>query len=46
MWQQHRRSNLGRRRAGGSGAAVSALYPKESEEKRLLDAMLMAVPRN
>ena len=25
--------------------ALSALYPKESEEKRLLDAMLMAVPR-
>ncbi len=26
--------------------ALSALYPKESEEKRLLDAMLLAVPRN
>jgi hypothetical protein len=25
--------------------ALSALYPKESEEKRLLDAMLLAVPR-
>jgi putative DNA methylase len=25
--------------------ALSALYPKESEEKRLLDAMLMAIPR-
>jgi hypothetical protein len=25
--------------------AFSALYPKESEEKRLLDAMLLAVPR-
>ena len=26
--------------------ALSALYPKASEEKRLLDAMLLAVPRN
>jgi putative DNA methylase len=26
--------------------ALSALYPKESEEKRLLDAMLLAVPRS
>lgn len=25
--------------------ALSALYPKDSEEKRLLDAMLVAVPR-
>ena len=25
--------------------ALSALYPKESEEKRLLDAMILAVPR-
>jgi len=25
--------------------ALSALYPKESEEKRLLDAMLLAAPR-
>lgn len=25
--------------------ALSALYPKESDEKRLLDAMLLAVPR-
>lgn len=25
--------------------ALSALYPKESEEKRLLDAMLLALPR-
>ena len=25
--------------------ALSALYPKESEEKRLLDAMLLAMPR-
>jgi uncharacterized repeat protein (TIGR04076 family) len=25
--------------------ALSALYPKTSEEKRLLDAMLLAVPR-
>jgi hypothetical protein len=25
--------------------ALSALYPKESEEKRLLDAMLLAIPR-
>jgi hypothetical protein len=25
--------------------ALSALYPKESEEKRLLDAMLLTVPR-
>jgi hypothetical protein len=25
--------------------ALSALYPQESEEKRLLDAMLLAVPR-
>jgi hypothetical protein len=26
--------------------ALSALYPKDSEEKRLLDAMLLAVPRD
>ena len=25
--------------------ALSALYPKQSEEKRLLDAMLLTVPR-
>jgi hypothetical protein len=25
--------------------ALSALYPKDSEEKRLLDAMLLGVPR-
>ncbi len=25
--------------------ALSALYPRSSEEKRLLDAMLLAVPR-
>ena len=25
--------------------ALSALYPKDSEEKRLLDAMFLAVPR-
>jgi putative DNA methylase len=25
--------------------ALSTLYPRESEEKRLLDAMLLAVPR-
>jgi len=25
--------------------ALSAPYPKDSEEKRLLDAMLLAVPR-
>jgi hypothetical protein len=25
--------------------ALSALYPKQSEEKRLLDAMLLAMPR-
>lgn len=25
--------------------ALSALYPRESEEKHLLDAMLLAVPR-
>jgi putative DNA methylase len=25
--------------------ALSRLYPKESDEKRLLDAMLLAVPR-
>jgi hypothetical protein len=25
--------------------ALSALYPKQSEEKRLLDAMLLAIPR-
>jgi putative DNA methylase len=25
--------------------ALSALYPKENEEKRLLDAMLLAAPR-
>jgi hypothetical protein len=24
---------------------LSALYPRESEEKRLLDAMLLAVPK-
>jgi putative DNA methylase len=27
-------------------SALSALYPKDSEEKRLLDAMLLAEPRN
>ena len=27
------------------GNALTALYPKGSEEKRLLDAMLLAVPR-
>ena len=27
------------------GNALSALYPRESEEKRLLDAMLLVVPR-
>jgi hypothetical protein len=27
------------------GTALSALYPKDSDEKRLLDAMLLAVPR-
>ena len=26
-------------------SAFSALYPKQSEEKRLLDAMLLAMPR-
>ncbi len=26
-------------------SALSALYPKEREEKRLLDAMLLAAPR-
>jgi putative DNA methylase len=26
--------------------ALSALYPKDSEEKRLLDAMLLAIPRS
>ncbi len=26
--------------------ALSALYPKDGEEKGLLDAMLLAVPRN
>jgi hypothetical protein len=25
--------------------ALSALYPKDGEEKRLLDAMLLAMPR-
>jgi hypothetical protein len=25
--------------------ALSALYPKQSEEKRLLDAMLLAMPK-
>jgi len=25
--------------------ALSALYPKNSEEKRLLDAMFLAIPR-
>ena len=25
--------------------ALSALYPRDSEEKRLIDAMLLAVPR-
>ena len=25
--------------------ALSALYPRENEEKRLLDAMLLAVPK-
>ena len=27
------------------GNALSALYPRDSEEKRLLDAMLLAVPK-
>ena len=27
------------------GNALSALYPRESEEKRLLDAMLLAMPK-
>ncbi len=31
--------------AAGQANALSALYPKASEEKRLLDAMLLAVPR-
>lgn len=31
--------------AGGQANALSALYPKGSEEERLLDAMLLAVPR-
>ncbi len=46
----------GHQAAGGKGVgpkprlpppanALSALYPKESEEKCLLDAMLLAVPR-
>jgi putative DNA methylase len=26
--------------------SLSALYPKDSEEKRLLDAMILAVPRS
>jgi putative DNA methylase len=26
--------------------ALSRLYPKDGEEKRLLDAMLLAIPRN
>jgi putative DNA methylase len=25
--------------------ALSALYPKDGEEKRLLDSMLLAIPR-
>ena len=29
----------------GTRLTLSALYPKGSEEKRLLDAMLLAVPR-
>ncbi|MCK4782259.1 MAG: hypothetical protein KAV87_00810 [Desulfobacteraceae bacterium] len=29
----------------GLANALSALYPKESEEKRLLDAMLLAKPK-
>ena len=29
----------------GLANALSALYPKHSEEKRLIDAMLLAVPR-
>ena len=29
----------------GLANALSALYPKQSEEKRLLDAMLLAIPR-
>ncbi len=29
-----------------AGERLSPLYPKDSEEKRLLDAMLLAVPRN
>jgi putative DNA methylase len=27
------------------GNALTALYPQGSEEKRLLDAMLLAIPR-
>jgi hypothetical protein len=31
--------------AGKLANALSGLFPKDSEEKRLLDAMLLAVPR-
>ncbi len=31
--------------ASGQANALSALYPRASEEKRLLDAMRLAVPR-
>jgi hypothetical protein len=32
-------------RSRGIAGTLSALYPKEGEEKRLLDAMLLAMPR-
>ena len=31
--------------ANAAATQGSALYPKDSEEKRLLDAMLLAMPR-
>jgi hypothetical protein len=31
--------------SSGRANALSTLYPKDSEEKRLLDAMLLAAPR-
>src|SRR5437660_652436 len=48
-----RRGRSARRILGGRGHAgalraanaLSALYPKDIDEKRLLDAMLLAVPR-
>ena len=55
LWQSSGQANALRKLIGAEQArgpdflrlanALSALYPKGSEEKRLLDAMLLAVPR-